>query len=719
MPLNFVNIRPGFNKQITPTAAEGQYIDGDNVRFRYGLPEKIGGWEQLTGETLVGAARAQHQWTDLDGRRYVVIGTHKALILYYSEAFYDITPLDTAITGVTFDTVSGDATVTVNASAHGLEAGDLITFNISSAPTGFVAADFDGTFQVITAPDINTLTIEMNSNSSGTALGSGSASILPYVRPGALNQTFGFGWGTGLWSGSLAGAISSTLNGALLDDANGTGGSGTSITLTSATNFPTTGTILVGGELITYTGKSSNDLTGITRGALGSKRSAHSDGSIVQDATGFIGWGNASSASTVVLPSADWSLDNFGQTLIATILDGRTFTWEPINSNSNAPQTRATVGTGMPTASVMTIVSDQDRHLFHLGTETTIGTTASQDKMFIRFSDQEDKSDYAPTSTNTAGTFQLDDGTEIRGAVKGKDYILILTDTAAYISQFVGPPFTFSIRKVGSNCGLIGKHALVYADGVVYWMADSGGFFVYDGTVKSLPCTVEDFVFTTNNTGDLGIEFDQAKKTYAAYNTLFSEITWFYPKSGANTIDRSVTFNYAENVWTTGSLARTTYYDAQLFDHPYATEFNSTGTPTFPVIKGVTNANGLSTFYEHEKGTDQVNSSGTTAILANIQSGDFQLSLDGDGEFFTKIRRFIPDFKRITGDAQVTINLKDFPVDTAASSPLGPFTISGSTQKIDTRARGRAASLKIENTSTGQSWRYGTFRADVQPDGRR
>ena len=719
MPLNFVNIRPGFNKQITPTAAEGQYIDGDNVRFRYGLPEKIGGWEQLTANTLVGAARAQHQWTDLDGRRYVVIGTHKALILYYSEAFYDITPLDAALTGATFDTASGSPTVTVNRASHGLEIGDLFTFTLSSAPTGFVSADFNGTFQVVTVPDINTFTITMSVNSTGTASLSGSASINPYVRPGSLNQTFGFGYGTGLWGGSLSGAISSTLNGSLADDAQGNNGSATNITLADASAFPTTGEILVGGELITYTGKSSNDLTGITRGANGSTRSAHSNGAIVEDTTNFVGWGEASSASTVVLPSADWSLDNFGQNLVATILDGKTFTWEPINSNSNAPQTRATVASGNPTASVMTIVSDQDRHLFHLGTETTIGDPTKQDKMFIRFSDQEDIADYAPTSTNTAGTFQLDDGTEIRGAVKGKDYIFILTDTAAYISQFVGPPFTFSIRKVGSNCGLIGKHALVYADGVVYWMADSGGFFVYDGTVKSLPCSVEDFVFTTNNTGDLGISFDQAKKVYAGYNTLFGEVTWYYPKSGSNTIDRNVTFNYTENTWTTGSLARTTYYDAQLFDHPYATEFSSTGVPNFPTIKGVTNVNGSTTFYEHEKGVDQVNTSGTTAILANVQSGDFQLALDGNGEVFTKIRRFIPDFKRITGDAQITINLKDFPVDTAASSPLGPFTVTGSTEKVDTRARGRAASLKIENTSTGQSWRYGTFRADVQPDGRR
>ena len=719
MPFNFVNIRPCFYKKITATAAEGQYIDGDNVRFRYGLPEKIGGWEQLTASTIVGAARAQHQWTDLDGRRYVVIGTHKALILYYSEAFYDITPLDTALTGATFNTSSGSATVTVNLSSHGLEVGDLFTFTMTSAPTGFVSTDFDGTFQVVTVPDVNSFTITMSTTSSGTASASGSASVNPYVRPGALNQTFGFGWGTGLWSGSLAGAISSTLNGSLADDAQGNNGSATNITLADASLFPTTGEILVGGELITYTGKSSNDLTGITRGANGSTRSAHSNGAIVEDTAGFVGWGNASSASTVVLPSADWSLDNFGQTLVATVLDGKTFTWEPINVNSNAPQTRAAVASGNPTASVMTIVSDQDRHLFHLGTETTIGTDTSQDKMFIRFSDQEDIADYAPTSTNTAGTFQLDDGTEIRGAVKGKDYIFILPDTAAYISQFVGPPFTFSIRKVGSNCGLIGKHAVVYADGVVYWMADSGGFFVYDGTVKSLDCSVEDFVFTTNNTGDLGIEFDQAKKVYAGYNTLFGEVTWYYPKSGSNVIDRNVTLNYTENTWTTGSIARTTYYDAQLFDHPYATEYTLTGVPTFPTIKGATNANGSTTFYEHEKGVDQVNSSGTTAILANIQSGDFQLALDGNGEFFTKIRRFIPDFKRITGNAQITINLKDFPVDTAASSPLGPFTISSSTEKVDTRARGRAASLKIENTSTGQSWRYGTFRADVQPDGRR
>jgi hypothetical protein len=339
--------------------------------------------------------------------------------------------------------------------------------------------------------------------------------------------------------------------------------------------------------------------------------------------------------------------------------------------------------------------------------------------MFIRFSDQEDISDYAPTSINTAGTFRIDSGTKIVGAVKGKDYILIVTDTSAYIMQFVGPPFTFSIRQVGSNCGCIGQHAITYANGAVWWMGQAGGFFVFDGTVKSLPCLVEDFVFTSKG-DNLGISYENGEQIYAGLNHLYEEITWYYPKNGSSLIDRSVTYNYTENTWTTGSLARTTWHDATLYDNPYATEFSSTGTPTFPTIQGVTNQNGATTYYQHEKGNNQVSAGGTkVAIPAFIQSGDFDLSQGGDGQFFLSIRRFIPDFKLLTGDAQVTINLRKFPSSTEASSPLGPFTVTSTTEKVDTRARSRFASLKIANTSTDQSWRYGTFRADVQPDGMR
>ena len=717
MPLTKVQIAPGFNKQVTATGAEGKWVDGDFVRFRYGLPEKIGGWEQLVNASLVGAAREQFIWADLDGRRYAAIGTNKVLIIYYEGAFYDITPLDTAVTGCTFSTVNTSATVTVNKAAHTLQPGDLFTFTSVTPPTGagYTAGNFEtNTFQVVTVPDSDSFTITMASAAGATVNGSGSATVNPYISAGALGFTYGFGWGTGLWGGGQQ--VVGTLNGLLQDDTAGTGGSGTSITLVSTTGFPTSGTIKVGTEFISYTGISTNDLTGITRGVAGT-RSAHASGTGVEY---YTGWGQASLASTLTIDPASWSLDNFGERLIATIKNGKTFQWNPINSNPNALTTRATVVSGAPTASVMSLVSDRDRHLLMLGTETTIGSGGSQDKMFIRFSDQENISDYTPTSVNTAGTFRLDSGTKIVGAVKGKDYTLVLTDNSAYVIQFVGPPFTFSIRQVGSNCGAIGQHSIKYINGAVYWMGESGGFFVYDGTVKSLPCQVEDFVFT--NKGDnLGVNYSNGESVYVGLNHLYEELTWFYPKSGSSFNDRCVTYNFQSGVWTTGSLSRTTWVDANLYDVPYATEFNSTTTPTFPLIQGVTNLNGGTIYYAHEVGTDQVDTTGSkTAIPAFIESGDFSLNPEGtNGEFFMSMRRFVPDFKLIQGDAQVTILLRDFPSDTEASSPLGPFTVTGTTQKVDTRARARFASLKIANTSTDQNWRFGTFRADVQLDGMR
>ena len=716
MPLTNVLIRPGFNKQVTEVGAEGQWIDGDFVRFRYGLPEKIGGWEQLVDGTLVGAAREQFIWADLDGRRYIAIGTNRLLVVYYEGAFYDITPLESALTGCTFTTANTSPTVTVNKAAHSLEPGDLFTFTSVTPPTGagYTAADFTtNTFQVITVPTSDTFTITMASNAGTTVAASGSAEVNPYVKIGSLSQTYGFGWGTALWGGGQQ--VFSTLNGGLNDDTAGTGGSGTSITLASTTGFPTSGTIKVGAEFISYTGTTTTQLTGITRDVAGT-RSAHSSGAGVEY---YTAWGQASLSQTLSIDPASWSLDNFGEQLIATIKNGKSFSWNPINSNPNALTTRAAVISNAPTASVMSLVSDRDRHLFMLGTETTIGTPGTQDKLFIRFSDQEDITDYTPTSVNTAGFFRLDSGTKIVGAVKGKDYTFVLTNTAAYVIQFVGPPFIFSVRQVGSNCGAIGQHSIKYVNGAVYWMGEAGGFFVYDGTVKALPCLVEDFVFTTKGT-NLGINYQNGEAVYAGLYTLYEEIVWFYPKSGSDFIDRCVTYNYQSGTWTTGSLSRTTYQDANLYDNPYATEYNSTGVPTFPTVQGVTNINGSTTFYEHEVGNNQVDALGNkTAIPAFIQSGDFDLSQGGDGQFFMSVRRFIPDFKVLTGDAQITINLRRFPADTSASSPLGPFTINSSTEKVDTRARSRFASIKVANTSTDQSWRYGTFRADVQPDGMR
>ena len=640
MPLTNVQIRPGFNKSDTPSGAEGQWIDGDFVRFRYGQPEKIGGFTAIGQKTIAGPARAQHTWNDLEGRKYAALGTSKALYIYYEDAFYDVTPLDTAITGATFTSTSSSNTVTVNKASHALDVGEYITFTSVTIPgtSSFVATDFtEYTFEILTVPDVNSFTIQMQTTETGTPMSStGSASINPYVEVGPTIQTYGYGWGTGTW--------------------------------------------------------------------------------------GRLTWGAGTTSSTVILDPGSWSLDNFGEQLVATVKDGKTFVWNP--GVSNPLEQRATLMTGAPTASRLTIVSDRDRHVVHLGTETTIGDNTTQDPMFIRFSDQENYNVYAPTSVNTAGTFRLDTGNKIVGAVSGKDYNLILTDQAAYTMQFVGPPFTFSIRQVGSNCGCIGQHGIVYADGQVFWMGTGGGFFKFDGTVKLLPSLVEDFVFTT--TGDnVGINYASNEIIYASHNSLFNEIVWFYP-SGTPLGDpaiqnnRAVVYNYVENTWATMTLARSTYADATTYDVPYATSYDSSATPSITNISGATNTFGASTYFAHEVGNNIVSLDGTeTAISAFIQSGDFDLPTEGDGQFLLRISRFLPDFKNLQGNAVVTIGLKNFPIDANASSQLGPFTINSSTQKIDTRARGRLANLKIQNNDLDETWRFGTFRADVNVDGRR
>jgi hypothetical protein len=636
MPLKKIPLPPGFDKNDTASQAEGRWIDGDNVRFQYGSPEKIGGWQQINSSVLVGSARDIHSWFDLTGRRYVVIGTNKVLYILFDEVFYDITPLRAAITSCTFDTTNLSDIVTVNKVAHGLEVGDLFTFTSVTPPTGFTGTDFTtNTFQVITVPTADTFTITMAVTSSGTASASGSASVNPYVIVGPLAATLGYGWGAGTW--------------------------------------------------------------------------------------GLDTWNTSRSVSNTTIESGSWSLDNFGEILIATIKNGQTFKWDP-NAGTGV-NTRATIISGNPTASVLTRVSDRDRHLIHFGTETTIGDIATQDPMFIRFSDQEDIEVYEPTSTNTAGTFRLDNGSRIIAAVKGKDYMLILTDEAAYTMQFVGPPFTFSIRQVGSNCGCIGQHAAAFVNGAVYWMGDSGNFFVFDGTVKTLPSSVEGFVFTTTG-GSLGLNFTNGETVFAGHNSLFTEINWFYPQETSTEIDRVVTYNYELKTWTTGSLARTTYEDAHVLEHPSATKFVSTLTPNTPVVNGITN--GGSYVFAHEVGVNEVinlTSTNTTSIIipAFIKSGDFDLDQDGDGEFFIKVKRFIPDFKYIDGNAKVTLFFKAYPADVTSAlgeTTVGPFTVSSTTDKIDTRARGRLAAIKIENDALNTNWRYGIFRVDIQPDGR-
>ena len=650
MALIEYRFKPGIDKQNTEAGAENRWVNSDNVRFRYGLPEKVGGWSSLVTDTIVGVARAQHAFVDIAGNRYVAIGTDKFLLLYFEGQLYDITPLKTTLTSATIATTNASPTCTITKSGHGLSVGDIVQLDSVTLPsgTGFSASDFeDKNFQVITVPTTSTFTITQSSNASGTVSTGGSLSIKPYEPVGPRAQSYGYGWGIAGW------------------------GSGN--------------------------------------------------------------WGEAAAATDVTLEPGLWSLDNFGQVLVATVLNGKTFTW---NAGASTPlETRASTTTSgfatgsNPTATRVSLISPTTRHLQHFGTETTIGDNTTQDDMFIRFSDQEDINTYTPSATNTAGTLRLQDGTKIIGALKAKEVILVWTDNALYTMKFIGAPFTFQLEQVGTNCGLIGQNAVVEIDGAAFWLSPKG-FFLYDGTVKTIPCTVEDFVFD---------DFDTTKgqQVAAGLNNLYTEITWYYPSSSSEYNDKYVIFNYGEStgvpggVWYTGTEARTSWIDSNVYPNPFATKYDSTADGTFPVIVGQDSL-GQTTYFEHEVGTDQVNPNGTTTTVTSfIESFDIDLEqrqrdargrASGPkvaGEIFLAMRRFVPDFKTLQGNAKVSLDVKRYPQQTSTQTALSPFTITSSTDKKDTRARGRFVSVKIENDAASESWRFGTLRLDIQPDGRR
>ena len=724
--LQKIGFQPGINKQVSATTAEGQWVDCDNVRFRYGTPEKIGGWKQLGTDDLTGAARGLHHYVNSLGRKYAIIGTNRILYAFSGGVFYDIHPIKTTTTLTSaFSTTNGSPTVTLTfSSAHNISAGEILLLDNFTTITGsnFGASDFDDKkFMVTTVPTTTTLTITMPSNESGSgATTSGGIRVQHYYPVGPAVQAKGFGWGLGSWGGEEPGATTTTLNGAI-------NASTTTIVLTDASQFPNSGTnfIKIGTEEMSYTGVSTNTLTGVTRGVRNTTAASHSDGATITDTSDFVAWGEAASGDLIIEPGM-WSLDNFGDKAICLISNNACFEWD--SSLSNATTTRATIISGAPTASRHMVVSTPDRHLVFFGTETTIGDNTTQDEMFIRFSDQEDINTYTPTATNTAGTQRLADGSKIIGAIRGRDAIYVWTDTALFTQRFVGQPFTFAFAQVGTNCGLVGKNACVEVDGAAYWMSENG-FFRYAGKLESLPCLVEDFIYD-----DINLESGN-QMVSAGLNNLFGEVIWFYPTSSSSVVNRMVAYNYFDSspqrpVWTNGTLSRTVWKDSAVFGKPHAAEYDADTDTSFDVVG---NTEGITTYYQHETSTDQNKNGTITAITANISSGDFDItqqrasqgqltgvaSFRGDGEYLMKIRRFIPDFISQTGNAQVTLQLRNFPNDSQASSSLGPFTVTSSTKKVDTRARARAVALKIENTTTSQTWKLGTFRLDVQPDGRR
>jgi hypothetical protein len=722
--LHKIRLKPGLDKQSSDTGAEGKWVNADYARFRYGFPEKVGGWSQLVADNLIGAGRDQHTWVDLAGNKYAAIGTNKCLYIYYEGAVYDITPLDTGRqqTSSTFTMVSGDATVTLTTStAHGASVGDIILLDsvsgVTALSTGFTDADFEDTlFEIKDVPSASTMEIEMASNASGSASG-GSTTIDFYYVIGPISQGYGYGFGTNTFGGYTTPLTTTTINngGVLAAGAS-------SCIFTSTAAFPSTaaggGTILIESELITYTTNNTgtNTLSGFTRGAGGTSDVEHANSTLTYDATDFVGWGSASTNSNIVIEPGQWRLLNYGEDLLALVHNKKIFKWEPSVPNLTV-RAVAITGTQVPTASRDMVVSVPDRHLICIGTETTLQTASTQDDMFVRWSNQESQTVWTPTATNTAGSQRLTDGSKLIGAIVGKTAVYLWSDTAMYTMKFIGQPFTFGFTQVGTNCGMSSQHAAAEVDGIAYWMGPTGFFNFNGGRVQTMPCLVEDYVFE-----DINANANQ--QIHVAVNALFGEITWFYPSSGSDYVDRSVTYNYMEStpdspIWYTSSLARSTWTIEGVYNKPFATEYKNSVAPTNPTVVGI--SNGASYYWEQEKGTDEVFTTGTTnAIAGYVESGDYDIGgpegEQGEGEFMMRISRIIPDYGAQTGDSRITLSTKAFPSSTAVATN---HTATTTSTQLFTRARARQIAIKVGNISTGQSWRMGTFRLDIHPGGRR
>ena len=603
MPFTKLQFDPGVNTETTAYSNEGGWNDSDKVRFRFGFPEKIGGWVKYSANALVGTPRSLLAWRSLDNAELLAIGTNKKFYVEVGGDYNDITPLRATTTGsATFAAVNGSSTVTVTDSTHGVLAGDYVTFSGAASLGGTVtAAVLNLEYEVQTVPSSNTYTITVAATANGSDTGNGGGSVVAayQINIGIDTVVPGTGWGAG-----------------------------------------------------TY---------------------------------GRLTWG---SAATVVVGGGSiriWKQDNFGEDLVFNIRDGAIYYWDYTGGLSSRGVTLSSLGSSAPTVARQVLVSDRDRHVIAFGCNAQGSST--QDKLLIRFSDQENATDWAATAENTAGDLVIGSGTEIVQVVETRREMVILTDTSVYSMQFIGAPFTYGLTQISANTTSMGPNAAVAVGDAVFWLGGNQ-FYLYDGQVKALPCTVRDTVFNDFN-------FLQAEKTFASVNTSFGEVTWYYPSASSDDNDKYVTFNYEQNVWYYGSLGRSCWLDRGLKEYPVA---------------GATNGY----LYNHELGTDDDGS----ALTAYIESSPVDI---GEGDSFVFARRLIPDISfsnsaaTATPTATFTIKTERFPGTGYTKSVAA--TVAQSATQNNIRARGRAFGLRVESDGLGVAWRLGSPRLDIRPDG--
>lgn len=693
MPLKKLQFTPGIQHDGSRYSSSGSWSDADKVRFRAGAPEKIGGWQQATLQVFIGTCRNLMPFSDLTGNYYLGIGTNLKYYIERGGSMYDITPLRTTLTQSNpFTTTSGSASVLVTIPNHGAFENDFVTFSGASAVGGLT---LNGEYQITQVITSATFRITASSAASSSATGGGSVTAVFQINTGLDTTLYANGWGAGLWGGVLP-ASSVTFTGSI---------SGTTLTVSAVVS----GTLAV-GQLITGTGVSvsppGSKATYITAlgtgtGGVGTYTVGVSQtvSSTTMNAISGTGWGAASNTQIAGTRLRLWSADNFGQNLVINPRDAAIYYW----ANSGGLGTRAVLlsslagASDVPSVARQIIVSDLDRKVIAFGCSDII--TGVQDRLLIRWSDTENPAQWTPLETNSAGGLRIPTGSEFISAVETKQEILVWSDDSVHSLRYIGPPFEYSISRIGMT-SLVAPNAVVSANDVVFWMGQNG-FFQWDGRLYGLPCSVKDFVFND-------INWNQAEKITAGSNISYNEVWWFYPTANSNENNRYVLYNYNEKVWSVGTIVRTAWIDRGIEDYPRAASTDGY-------------------VYFHEIGQDDGSTNPYSPIEAYIESAPVEIS---EGEQFGFAWRMIPDLTfRNSSAANPTVNFvleaqdysgQDFTQSQNNNTTrTATFPVEQFTNQTYFRLRGRMMSLRVESDKVGVAWRLGVPRVDIRTDGRR
>lgn len=603
--------KPGFHKESTKYGEEGNWYDGDHVRFRTGRPENIRGWNKLYDTALKGIARDLLAWSNNNTQKLIGVGTNERLSVLYNGYNYDVTPITSIVSAVgSFSTSAGSSLIAVSITNNGVSVNDWIYFTSASingfgTSHDFAASSFGGpTFQVVSTSGLNVFYISVLNGATSTESNMGTASV-NFLLP--TQQTVNI-QGTGYGAGPYNAGVSTT-----------------------------------GGRA----------------------------------------WSRAASTSNIVFLANQWSLDNWGEDLIAVRRGGPLIHWQ---ANASTVPVRASVVAGSPSEINYVVVSPNDRHVIALGTnEYGTGTFSP---MLVRWSDQNDYRNWVPSVSSTSGEFRLVEGTRIVGGLRARNTIQVWTDKALYSMQFVGSPYTFNITQLGSQCGLVGPHAAITVDSGTYWMSDNN-FYVFNGRVQRLDCSIRRDIFDNFN-------HSQADKVYAGSNDEFNEIIWLIPGNNSQEPSRYVIYNVLEQHWVYGSTFYTTFEDADVFDNTITT--------------GISPTDNRSYIFNNEPVS--VYTGDGEPIHSYLESAEFDID-DGDNIMF--IDRIVPDFTLKNGTIDFYVNVRLYPA--ASVTTKGPYNIASDTGKLDFRARGRQASFLVSTSDSNLSWRMGNIRMAIRPDG--